>query len=668
MKHVNLITGSLLTLALASGVAYGQATVFPYTGAPTTYVVPAGVTSVQVEVWGAQGQALTDEQYDESTGGLGGYAIGNLAVTPGEVLNIYVGGTGNEDVAGFNGGALGGFGTPSDGDAGRAGSGGGASDIRQGGTGLANRVIVGGGGGGGGRDYVNGTCQPCGTGGNGGAGGGIVGTNGSDPGDPIYGLYFNPGAGGKGGTAVAGGLGGDGPEGVDGAPGTSGNGGIGRDGNYSVASGGGGGGWFGGGGGAGANSGSGRAGGGGAGGSSYIGGVTEGSTTSGIRSGNGEIIITVLCTALSVTATDVEVCLGESFTLDAESESGGVITWDGGVIDEVAYTPGTSGVFTYSATSDSDGDCAFSIDITVNETPVVIASADDEDFCFGDPIVLAAAGTADVFSWDPVAIDPSIGVHTYTLTGENSLTGCIGTDEITIEVHDLPTVTGAADNDEICADFPIILTGGGADSYVWSPAGISNGVPFIPGGPGTYTYNVTGTDEFGCVNSGSVNITVVEDIAITYIVTDDIGVFAGAINITVTGGVSPYIFDWSNDGTGDFDDTEDLTGLTDGWFIVHVIGSTGCEASETIQVGNQAGIDMNENQIITVYPNPTTDQITVSVTGSFSYEIINLNGDIVFVGSAVDQKIISLEELAAGVYFLQVNSANTTSKVKIIKQ
>ena len=82
MKHVNLITGSLLTLALASGVAYGQATVFPYTGAPTTYVVPAGVTSVQVEVWGAQGQALTDEQYDESTGGLGGYAIGNLAVTP----------------------------------------------------------------------------------------------------------------------------------------------------------------------------------------------------------------------------------------------------------------------------------------------------------------------------------------------------------------------------------------------------------------------------------------------------------------------------------------------------------------------------------------------------------------------------------------------------------
>ncbi|HIB37678.1 glycine-rich protein [Mesonia sp.] len=273
---------------------------FSYTGSVQTFTIPTGVTSITIEAWGAQGQSLTNEQYTPSTGGLGGYAMGNIAVTPGETINIYVGGEGQDGVAGFNGGALGGYGTPSDGLAGYAGSGGGASDVRIGGTDLTNRVIVAGGGGGGGRDYVNGTCQPCGQGGNGGAGGALIGENGEDPTDPIYNAYFNPGAGGLGGTQNDGGLGGDGVQGVNGNPGTLGLGGEGIDGEYSVASGGAGGGYYGGGSGAGANSGSGAAGGGGAGGSSYIGGVTAGTTTVGLQSGNGQITISYNS---SVTAT-----------------------------------------------------------------------------------------------------------------------------------------------------------------------------------------------------------------------------------------------------------------------------------------------------------------------------------------------------------------------------
>jgi len=670
MKYINIFKGSLFALALASGVAYGQATIFPYTGGSATYVVPAGVTSVQVEVWGAQGQALTDEQYDESTGGLGGYAIGNLAVTPGEVLNIYVGGTGTEVVAGFNGGALGGFGTPSDGDAGRAGSGGGASDIRQGGTGLANRVIVGGGGGGGGRDYVNGSCQPCGTGGNGGAGGGIVGTNGSDPADPIYGFYFNPGAGGKGGTAVAGGLGGDGPEGVDGAPGTSGNGGIGRDGSYSVASGGGGGGWFGGGGGASADSGSGKAGGGGAGGSSYIGGVSDASTSSGIRLGNGEIIITVLCTALTVTASDVEVCLGESFTLDASGA--GTITWDGGVVNGVPFTPATAGIFTYTASSTDGGDCSYSLDIEVIASPTVVATADETAICLGESVIFSGDG-ADTYSWDMgvtdgLAFEPGVGAAVYTVTGTDAATGCENTAEIEVVVNDLPEVLATATDNEICLGESVTLNGDGAMSYVWTPAGAIDGEEFTPDATGTTTYEVTGTDDNGCVNTASIDVTVYDVITITYTTVNEMMGADGSIDITVTGGNPAYSFDWDNDGTGDFDDTEDLTGLAGGTYTVAIEDEAGCTATKTIVVNSQLGIVNGLADLISIYPNPTTDQINISFTGSFSYEIINLNGDLVFVGSAVDQKVISLEELAAGVYFVQVSSTTATAKVKIIKQ
>ena len=219
---------------------------FSYTGGVQTFTVPAGVTSVTVESWGAQGWT------GSYSGGLGGYATGSLSVTPGQTLYIYVGGQGTTATgagvpsgAGWNGGGNG----QTSASSGFAGGGGGASDVRVGGTALANRIIVAGGGGG---STNNGSC-------NGGNGGGLTGTKGG-------GAY----SGGYGGTQVAGGsFGGD----------------LGQGGNaivsYTPWNGGGGGGYYGGG--------TSDAHGSGGGGSSYIGGVTGGSTTGGTRAGNGMI-------------------------------------------------------------------------------------------------------------------------------------------------------------------------------------------------------------------------------------------------------------------------------------------------------------------------------------------------------------------------------------------
>jgi hypothetical protein len=79
------------------------------------------------------------------------------------------------------------------------------------------------------------------------------------------------------------------------------------------------------------------------------------------NTGNGQIIITVLCNALRVTVTDEEICLGETFTLTGTGE--GEVTWDGGVVNGEEFEPVAVGVFTYVATSDDDGDCPYTIDI-----------------------------------------------------------------------------------------------------------------------------------------------------------------------------------------------------------------------------------------------------------------------------------------------------------------
>jgi len=231
--------------------------VFSYTGAFQTWTVPCGVTSININAFGARGGNITNG-FGSRSGGYGGNATGNLVVTPGQILYVYIGGVGATDLGGVGGYNGGGISSTQYG-----AGGGGASDVRISPYGLADRVIVAGGGGG---------CTCGSTPTDGGPGGGLTGGNGISAGG------FT---GGLGGTQVSGGN--------DGccyflAQGnvTSGFGFGAGPGDYHNA--GGGGGWYGGGSGAGHAT--------AAGGSSYLGGVTGGITTPGVQNGNGQVTIT----------------------------------------------------------------------------------------------------------------------------------------------------------------------------------------------------------------------------------------------------------------------------------------------------------------------------------------------------------------------------------------
>ena len=236
---------------------------FTFTGTIQEYTVPAGVSSLKIEAWGAQGggsEGLNIANQDD--GGLGGYAQGTLMVTSGDELFILVGGKpvmipGGGNTGGYNGGGNGRQ---------YGGAGGGASDVRLNGSAFFNRILIAGGGGGGNTgslDY-----------GAGGAGGGLIGADGIS--------YLNSSVP-TGGTQSSGGIG---ANGADGSIVTGGNG-------FNMNMAGGGGGFWGGG--AGLESG-------GAGGSSFIhpidGVFTPGirmintSSTAGVRSSNGLVRIT----------------------------------------------------------------------------------------------------------------------------------------------------------------------------------------------------------------------------------------------------------------------------------------------------------------------------------------------------------------------------------------
>ncbi|PJJ65104.1 Ig-like domain-containing protein [Compostimonas suwonensis] len=120
--------------------------VFTFTGAPETWVVPAGISTVTVSALGAGGGSNGD---GSTAGSYGAQLTGVLNVTPGQNLIISVGGVGGtapeNRLGGWGGMGAGGGDTPDNHQGVQGGGGGGASTIE---TSLGTAAFVAGGGGG----------------------------------------------------------------------------------------------------------------------------------------------------------------------------------------------------------------------------------------------------------------------------------------------------------------------------------------------------------------------------------------------------------------------------------------------------------------------------------------------------------------------------------------
>ncbi|MBK7131180.1 MAG: CUB domain-containing protein [Crocinitomicaceae bacterium] len=380
----------------------GTPVTFNYTGGVQSYTVPAGVTSLTVVVEGAQGGG---------PGGLGATVTGTITVTPGQTLQIVVGGQGGCPAAGYGGGGSG----QNSSIAGYQGcGGGGASYISAPPGGMANALIVAGGGGGdgGGDDY--------GEGGYGGCASGEAGTS------PF-------GVGGGGATTSAGGA--AGPPwtagGGWGGAGTFGQGGVGGvDINYGYAPGGGGGGGYYGGGGGGSdniNMTTLIGGGGGGGGSSLVpsgGGCNPGSNT-----GNGSITIYIPTPNTMTSPSTAAICSGGTVNIPLTSTiPGSTFTWvataNGNVTGESTtvqtastlnntLTNTTSSVQTVTYTvTPSFGGCPGTpqtVTVTVNPIPTVTDPANQTLCANTATTAVTFTGTAGAtFNWTNNT--PSIGL------------------------------------------------------------------------------------------------------------------------------------------------------------------------------------------------------------------------------------------------------------------
>ncbi len=193
---------------------------------------------------------------------------------------------------------------------------------------------------------------------------------------------------------------------------------------------------------------------------------------------------------------------------------------------------------------------------------------------------------------------------------------------------------------------------------------------------GTYTVDIL--DVNGCTASASVTIIeVATAIVLTATTTDETFGNDGAINLTVSGGTPPFTYDWDNDGVGDNDDTQDLTGLS-GTTVYQVIvtDSNGCTSILDVTVTSVVGIPENINEMgVSVYPNPNTGEFYISFNnfeGDLSIELTDVAGKLIYSDKRAVQTNqvieVNIDDVSSGMYFINLRGKNSTFSTRLVKK
>ncbi len=293
--------------------------------------------------------------------------------------------------------------------------------------------------------------------------------------------------------------------------------------------------------------------------------------------------------------------------------------------------------------------------------------------CFGASDGQIAGGASNAlqplsYLWNPTSnLDTLTGLAsgTYQVTVTDSV-GCTGSTQLTLNepselTANFVTIDILCNGDSSGSVSTTILGGVPGYSEIWSannPSALAAGQHYV-----------SILDTNGCVFEDSIQITEPTPILITGSASDEILGNDGGIDATISGGVPSYSYDWNNDGTGDFDDTEDLANLSGGSYTLVIKDDNDCLDSATFIIESQLDLDAKQTEF-SVYPNPASESITLVSDNLIGGEIriISLDGKLVYHDSNINTKaIFDIRNLEEGIYTVVFSSESKQAIKQFIK-
>jgi subtilisin-like proprotein convertase family protein len=380
-------------------------------------------------------------------------------------------------------------------------------------------------------------------------------------------------------------------------------------------------------------------------------------------------------TGLVVTLPNLSICPGSTATLDAGYPGSNYLWNTGDTTQTITVTSNGGFVVTVTDNSGCSGVGGGSVSLRV---PEAVNAGVDTGTCPGANVVLTATGNVNSFLWTggpgtaSYTVSPT-STTTYTVTGTDA-NGCTSSDDVEVAAYPTPAASAGADAVS-CAGAAVSLTATGGVSYQWSNGDNTATATVSPSG--SITYTVTVTDGNGCTATDDVNVSVgslpivtlsgldslycVSDPLVTLVGTPAGGTFSGV-------GVVGSTF---NPGNGQYGLNNITYTYTD---------ANGCTNSADVKfnVTYCTGIDEPIfSESVTVYPNPFNNEVFVRFEAAYEYTITVSMRDM--LGQTVSQQQVQIvaganeirldanENLAGGIYFVELQSLKESRSFKLVK-
>jgi hypothetical protein len=324
------------------------------------------------------------------------------------------------------------------------------------------------------------------------------------------------------------------------------------------------------------------------------------------------------------------------------------------------------------------------LSITIPCTPLsgnastLIPSSSTGTICAGQQLALNASG-ANTYTWSTGANGASttdnptqLGLVNYYVSGTNTLTGCVSTATILVQVDPSPNVFAVANPPVVCAGSNVIMTAFGANSFAWSNGSTGQNASVNPNA--TTSYTVIGTNAQGCSGQFVQNITV-NALPVVGVVSSNPAEACKAdlLTLTANGGVT---YQWMSNTNASIlqGNPVNITANATTVFTVMAIGANGCvgKATLTQSISDCTGLNkLSAVSGVRVYPNPTSGVLTVEFDSNVAktVSVLDVTGRVIMTTTGSNNAVsVDLSSVAAGIYYVKLQSENAVNVVKVVKQ
>ncbi|HLP52981.1 MAG TPA: gliding motility-associated C-terminal domain-containing protein [Chitinophagales bacterium] len=312
-------------------------------------------------------------------------------------------------------------------------------------------------------------------------------------------------------------------------------------------------------------------------------------------------------------------CISTSVTINATSTTPNVSYDWGGGNTSTSNIVTTAGSYTITVTDPANSCTATMANAVVQDIaapPVNIATPAQLN-CINASVTITASSTvgAATYDWGNGTLTSNNTVTTpasYSVTVTNPANGCTATATTSVvQNQNVPAVSIITPDTITCHTPSVTLsasTSAVIPAYNWGSG--NSGSTFAVAVPGTYTLTITDNDN-GCSATASADVYDVPlmNLSETHTNVSCFGFNDATIDLTVSGGQSPFSFTWSNGGAN-----EDIISATAGTQTVTVTDNINCTATISVAITEPASMVITEthNDITCFGNNNGSIDITVS--------------------------------------------------------